>query len=179
MLRRSHLLSAVIIVAIGCAKVEPAHVPAEPTKAQPTASDAKPAEHRVEGRQVVATLRLSQAKVPPGEELEVAVEMKIAPMWEIHPLNSQPAEAATKLELVLPPGIHAAGEWSEPKTTRSMSASGGPVHMGKVVFTRTIEIDSEVPTGTHEIACTVSYQVCNERQCLKPETLTLSVPVAK
>lgn len=169
------LLCGVAVMIVGCgARIETTTQPSEPAKS--AAGEAVPSEQRANGTQVSIVLRLSQAVVRPSDEVEVAVEMKIAPMWEIHPLAAQPAETATKLELITPAGIHAAGEWSEPKTSRSMGASGQPVHMGKAVFKRSLTIDS-IAVGEHEITCKVGYQVCNERQCLKPETLTLSVPL--
>jgi len=97
-------------------------------------------------------------------------------MWEIHPLDARPAETATKLELMVPKGIHVEGDWSEPQATRSMGASGGPVYIGKAVFTRSLAVDP-IAVGAHEITCKVGYQVCNERQCLKAEELTLRVPL--
>lgn len=166
------LLCGVVVTIAGCdPKTETTVQPSQPVK-----STVKPIEQRANGTQVSVTLRLSKAVVRPGDKFEVAIEMKIAPMWEIHPLAALPAETATKLNLITPEGIRAEREWIEPKTARSMGASGQPVHMGKAVFKRSLTVDS-MAVGEHEIICKVGYQVCNEQQCLKPETLTLSVPL--
>ena len=58
-----------------------------------------------------------------------------------------------------------------------MTESGHPVYVGKAVFKRTVTVGPTATVGTHEITCKVSYQVCNERQCLKPAELTLRVPL--
>jgi hypothetical protein len=171
-MRKCVLLCVVVVMFAGCdAKIETTVQPSQPAK-----SAVKTIEQRANGTQVSVTLRLSEAVVRPGDKFEVAVEMKIAPIWEIHPLAAQPAETATKLELITPEGIRAESEWIEPNTARSMGASGQPVHIGKAVFKRSLAVDS-MAVGEHEIICKVGYQVCNEQQCLKPETLTLSVPL--
>lgn len=171
------LLCGSAVTILGCgARIDTTAQPSELAQSTTVTSEATSMEHRASGTQVTATLRLSQAAARPGDKLELAVELKIAPMWEIHPLDAQPAETATNLELILPEGIHAESEWSEPKTVRSMGASGQPVHMDKAVFKCSLAVDP-IAVGEHEITCKVGYQVCNERQCLKPETLTLSVPL--
>jgi hypothetical protein len=171
-MRKCVLVCGVVLMIVGCdAKIETTVQPSQPAKPK-----VNPIEQRANSTQVSVTLRLSEAVVRPGDKFEVAVEMKIAPMWEIHPLAALPTETATKLELITPEGMRAESEWIEPKTARSMGASGQPVHMGKAVFKRSLAIDSMAP-GEYEIICEVGYQVCNEQQCLKPETLTLSVPL--
>jgi hypothetical protein len=176
-MRKCVILYCVAVAIIGCgAKIETTDQPAQSAQAKSEPAEAMPSEQRAQGSQVTATLQLSKDVVRNGEEVDVAIELKIAPLWEIHPLGSQPEEAATRLELITPEGIRTESEWIEPQTTRSLGASGQPVHMGKVVFRRTLVIGA-AKEGTHSITCKMRYQVCNERQCLKPETLTLQVPL--
>lgn len=164
-----HLLLCLLAVA-GCDTQE--------MTAAPDPQAAQASEVTAEGTHVSASLRLSQTEVRRGEQVELSVELSVAPMWEIHTLDAQPAVSATRLDVTTPPGMKMTGEWSEPTTSRSMGPSGQGVYIGRVVFTRKLEVDSQAAIGGHEVSCSVGYQVCNDRQCLKPEVLSLAVPLA-
>ena len=87
------------------------------------------------------------------------------PLWEIRALDAKPRESATRLELQLPEGIEAVGDWQVPKTARSVSPDGHAVFADRALFTRMIEITQKAAKGEQSIDCAVHYQACNERQC--------------
>lgn len=172
-----------MLASAGCgAPVETAHTLGNQSAesidaAQDERSDLKSAEDRVDGVPVSSILRLSQPVAKRGEEIELVVELRIAPMWEIHTLNAQPELTATKLEVVAPTGISLMGPWHEPETSRSVNPPGQKVHVGRAVFKRKLAVDAVATAGTHEISCQIAFQACNEHQCLKPQERTLKVPL--
>lgn len=140
------------------------------------ATGSGPVETRVDGQPVAAKMRLSNSDAAPGDELELIVELSIAPMWEIQPLEAAAGGAtATQLELRLPPGITALGEWASPKTGRSTSPDGHAVHAGRPTFTRALTIAASAPAGPATISCNVAFQACNDRTCLKPQALEIAL----
>src|SRR5262245_38977360 len=95
-------------------------------------------QQRVAGDPVSVTLRLPRGQVRTGDAIEVVVKFEIAPRWDIHTLHAQPAISATRLDLKLPTGITAEGEWQEPAPVRSMSADGHPAYEREVEFARSV-----------------------------------------
>lgn len=129
------------------------------------------------GRLVSAALRLDQEHIKKRGSIELSVELDIAPMWEIHILKAEPEETATNIELLLPGGVQAIGEWTAPEPSRSSTPNGHEVYADKAVFTRNLEVTKNVSTGKNLIHCEVKYQACNERQCMKPSKLALAIPL--
>lgn len=139
---------------------------------------------------MTVTLRMPSGVAAPGEKLELTVELRIAPMWEIHPLGAVAEDAAvaehaaaaadvaaTHLELALPAGVTATGEWTSPGTSRSMAPDGHAVHAGRAVFTRMLNVSASAPAGEARISCKVAFQACNDRTCLKPQAVELAAPL--
>lgn len=151
---------------------------AAPRAAKPGTNPAPIVVH-VDGKPITASLRLPRGAAAPGDEIDLTVELSIAPMWEIQPLGVAAGGAtATQLELVLPPGVTAANEWTEPTTARSMAPDGHAVHAGRVSFHRALAIAATATAGPATIVCKVAFQACNDRTCLKPQTIELSAPLS-
>ncbi len=166
-----------VLIAGGCSRspLTTSATSADSAVAQSPA--AGPVEHQIEGQPVTAILRLAQGVISPGDQVELAVELKIAPTWEIHALDAQPASAATQLELALPPGIVATDDWQAPPAGPSSAPHGSPVYLSRVIFTCTLAAESSAQLGVSEIACDVGYQACTNRQCLQPQRTRLKVPL--
>lgn len=124
---------------------------------------------------VKAELRLASASASAGDEIALTMDLEIAPTWEIRTLNDSFAGAATKLDLTLPAGIEAVGEWQSPKATRSATPDGHDAHAGKCTFTRTLKVTDSAAKGAQEIACELQYQACNDTSCMMPTGQTLEV----
>jgi hypothetical protein len=123
-------------------------------------------------------MRLSSGVAAPGDEIELTIELSIAPMWEIQPLGASAGGAmATRLESVLSPGVIALGDWTSPKTGRSLAPDGHAVHMGRAAFTRTLAIAASAAAGPATVSCKVDFQACNDRTCLKPQAIELALPL--
>ncbi len=119
------------------------------------------------------TLRLAKSRAAAGDTIDLSVRLQIAPFWEIHALDAEAGSVATTLELELPDGVTAAGQWQAPEPATSLMPDGHPAYSGEVVFTRAITVTDVAATGEHAIRCRVRYQACNEQQCLSPATVEL------
>ncbi|MCR9245171.1 MAG: protein-disulfide reductase DsbD N-terminal domain-containing protein [bacterium] len=98
----------------------------------------------------------------------VTVRVAILPGW--HGYKSVPegsAYAPLKLTLELPDGVSTVGEWQSPLGMPSTEDPTITVYEGDLEFT--CEIAGTLVPG-REIACNMSYQVCDERMCLPPDT---------
>ena len=142
-------------------------------------SDSEQAKHtdRSEGEQVSVILMVPEQPVQPGMQFPLTVKFKIAPLWEIRTIDAQPEKLATHLELKLPDGFQAQGDWQVPPTGRSMSFDSHPVYSGEAVFQRTIEVGKDVPAGPCSVTCQIHYQACDEQRCLSPVQKDLKVTV--
>jgi hypothetical protein len=158
----------------GCAESQ---IAGDTTRGPSVATVDRETEHRIDGKPVSATLRLSRTEAKIGESIEVMVQLDVAAMWEIRPFDAHPEIAATRLELRLPDGLQSEGGWGAPEPIRSVAADGHPAYSGKVVFTRSAVVTGSATGGENSVRCRVTYQACNERQCLPPTAVELSVPV--
>jgi hypothetical protein len=150
-----------------------------PLRAPRPVEDEKDSAHEVRAgkKPVTAILKLPQRKFQPGDQIELNVTLKIAPLWEVHTFDAKPDMVATKLKLGLPEGITAEGDWKHPKPGRSLAPDGHPSFAGTVTFTRTLKVSGKMPAGDTAIECEVHFQACNETRCLRPEDLKLTLPI--
>ena len=128
---------------------------------------------RSEAEPVSARLSVPKRAVVAGETFDVAVELHIGASHEIQSLQARPPNVATRIELALPSGWRAVGEWHEPTPGRSVQPDGHPTHVGKPTFTCAVRVADDAEPGPHELACTVHFQACNERRCLRPSECKL------
>lgn len=129
-------------------------------------------------RPVGLELRASPASVAAGAAFELEVRMRIRAGYEIHTLDEAPPAIATRLECPLPPGMEFRGEWSAPEATASLRPDGHGGYQGEIGFRRTVQVAPDAVAGEHRVACTASFQACNDKVCLRPVKVPLSIQVA-
>ena len=134
-------------------------------------------EHRIDGTPVSATLALSRSRAEAGDTIELSVKLEVAALWEIRTLDAHPNSAATRLELQLPGGLEALGEWQAPEPLRSLMPEGHAAYADEAVFTRRIAVTERATVGEQRVKCRVRYQACDQRRCLQPSAIELSVPL--
>ena len=115
------------------------------------------------------------AKVPAGGSASLAIRMRIAIGWHIGAIGQpDPAGTVTHLDLQLPPGLVAEGDWLVPPPQRCAGPSGTTLgYQGDVLLQRRLQIVPTQPPGTLTISCTLTYQACNDQQCERPEPITI------
>jgi hypothetical protein len=138
----------------------------------------EPTKPRSEEDPVIASLSVSQENLIIGETFELTVVLNVDSGYEIHSLDASPPKIPTLLELEVPPGFTALEEWRSPAPVRSFNPGGGSVYLGETNFVRKIHIATDAKPGDYLLACSVSYQACNSRQCLRPMKTQLSVKLS-
>ena len=135
--------------------------------------DAKPVEI------VTAYGVLSVNQVQPGSTFQMAVVMKFAPNWHA---NANPAgEGLIPTEVTLPdhPDLMF-GEVVYPKAeVLEIASLGGKVpvyHDEAVIGFQTTLLDS-APLGRITLPFQLTYQACNDEQCLLPKTIDFDVAI--
>jgi hypothetical protein len=123
---------------------------------------------------VTAGAIIYPASAAPGQMVTVKVKLRIAPGHWIYGLDdSGTISVPTTLHL---PGQKSAfrptGPWrgSPPK----IKADGSRIYSDEVVFERPFVIERGAK-GEKKLPITIQYQVCNERVCQLPATLSVEV----
>jgi hypothetical protein len=133
--------------------------------------------NRVNGSPVSATLTIEPSHVKRGEQVAIKVRLEIEPLWEIREVGNPTSIMATWLDLKLPNGIAALGDWNAPRPIRSISPDGHPVYVDEAEFNRQLLVQPELTSGEILITCRVHFQACNDRQCLEPTAVKLTSPL--
>lgn len=76
------------------------------------------------------------------------------------------------VELELPAGIERDGDWTLPRGGMYPADPGVTVYEGDLVFR--CRLKGRPPATPGEVACVLSYQVCDERMCLPPDSKRLT-----
>jgi len=127
---------------------------------------------------VAASLKVPRNTFSAGDTFEVSIVLDVAPFYEIDDEHAPPPAVATRLELKLPAGFQAVGDWSLPESTDSDTPDGRAVYVGAVAFTRGVNIENDVKPGKYYLICAIRYQACNARRCLRPVNCKLRVVVS-
>ena len=122
---------------------------------------------------------LSVNQVQPGSTFDMAILMKFAPNWHA---NANPAgEGLIPTEVILPdhPNLRF-GEVVYPKAdVLEIASLGGKVpvyHDEAVIGFQTTLLDS-APLGRLTLPFQLTYQACNDEQCLLPKTIDFDVTI--
>ncbi len=136
----------------------------DPTGDEPTAAEP-----------VIWSAAVVPATAVAGAEVVVEIRARMAAGWTIHPVDASPGPASpTTLNLELPPGVEAVGDWELPPTRRPLDKPGsGAVYEGEVTFRQTLRVDKAAAAGALEIRCEVGFQACDAEMCRRPEKVSL------
>ncbi len=127
------------------------------------------------GGPVSIELRLDPIKDSAKQRL--SIDFEIDPKWHIYATEKDNADSffPTSIELVLPEGIEADGDWRKPAGDIYLKNPGVRVYSGSVTFARDLKITGD--QESRELSAVIAYQVCNEDFCLPPKTIRKSLPV--
>ena len=102
-----------------------------------------------------------------GREITVGVRVRIAVGWHIYAKAPETsAYTVTALDLELPPGAKALGDWDRPVGIRSKESDGLETYQGEVVFLRRVKLGRAA--AGEKVATVASWQACDEFSCLPP-----------
>ncbi|MEM7205267.1 MAG: protein-disulfide reductase DsbD domain-containing protein [Planctomycetota bacterium] len=135
----------------------------EPTASAPVAVDAFA---------VPATAR-------PGTEVQLGVRLRMAYGWHTYAATEGDSPfVATQLEVELPDGAEARGDWLMPPPEPYPADPGAMIYRNDVVFVRTIRLPLDIDQAQGlELTANVSFQACDASVCLRPEEVRAAAMV--
>lgn len=139
-------------------------------------------------KEVTVSATPSKTRVAPGEQFVVAVVLDHAPSWHTWPnvpvvppelggLQAIPTRIETPSK---PAALSHVGpvQWPEPKQVEVRFGTSPvviPSYAGRAVAYLPLIVAQDAAPGTVDLELVVSYQACDDRQCLFPERETHSV----
>lgn len=178
MLRRTFLLFAPCALALSaCGAPQPdaqvSQTPAAPAAARPATPTPAPTPH-------ILTASAAEARLAPGASGEAVVRLNIADGWHV---NSNPPSdkfyIGTEVQAEAQGGV-APGKPVYPKgLTKKFEFSQQPldVYEGAVEVRLPLRAEPTAERGARTLRGRVRYQPCNDRECLQPRTVEVSIPV--
>ena len=123
---------------------------------------------------VVAQAALRSVTGRNGSNVELVIEVQIAPGWHIYAAEGPTGSGIpTSLKWKLPDSVEAAGEWKYPKPGRG-AGEQAEIYEGNLKFRRPLRITERAKPGPLEIHGELTYQACDAFRCRPPESLALS-----
>lgn len=179
------IATATMMFGVGCDSATAPAPKAEPVSQRSergeTSLAAEPADSEpVVEEPVVWSAVAVPATVAAGTEFVLEVRARIAPGWGIQPMGGAAGGPSlpTTIELELPTGVEAVGDWKLPTARRLIDKPGtGAVHEGVVTFRRALKIVAGQQVGPLEVGCEVGFQACDAEFCRRPEKVALVVTV--
>ena len=125
-------------------------------------------------RPVTASARVRPAAVTPGRSAELCVQVRVAPGHYLHGRGAKPPFTKASVEVspaadVIP---NAAGDGGLDGGLEGTAAAAERLG-GVIEFRRPFAVARDAPAGPREIACVLTYQVCNAEACWPLATMEL------
>ncbi len=139
----------------------------EATATDDTASDLEPDDNEP----VASRLKV---KAIGENRFALTLQVKILDGW--HAYGSIPQGSAyvpMTVDLRLPKGFERHGEWQLPQGTLSVETPGLTTVEGDLTYRCELRGSTDGSGSSGEVACTLSYQVCDDSSCLMPTSTTV------
>lgn len=117
-----------------------------------------------------------EAEPTQGSEVELAVVAKIDPTWHIYRLDVAEGAVPTRLEIELPDGVTAVGEW---RASAPNHPGAAPGYARRARFTRTLRIARDARLEDAEIAVFAEFQACDPNRCLPIAEIDVGIALAR
>lgn len=158
------------------------------------AQDSEVAPAQVQGDKVRLALMAASSSVAAGEATALAVVLDFDSGWHAWPSAAQdvlPQEIAdfairTSAELADPPPAWISPgttQWPEPKPGKVADLMDPkkkvtvPLYQDRAIIFIPLRIAADAPRGSQRLTVAIGYQVCDDKVCLQPEDVLLSIPI--
>lgn len=108
------------------------------------------------------------------DHFTVTIQMDIKNGWHTYAEVGDGSEVRTSLELKLPEGVKATGDWKRP-IGKPGTASHSEYHVGKVSFSKKVVIEPSAYGKSIDVM--ISYQACTDEFCNRPQRKTVSIAI--
>ena len=133
------------------------------------------------GRQSASIVPPLAVKLQPGKAVVVPVEVRIRSGYHIN--SDKPAEQyliPTRLTWNTPALKLKEVTYPEAETVNyAFSDKPLSVFSDTIIIKSAFDVPSNVPASLTELTAQLRYQACNDKACLPPATLDITVPVAR
>jgi len=122
--------------------------------------------------------RLEPGELRPGARAKLLLTAKLEPGWHMYAMTQGPPPRAVKIALeegavFLPDG---AVQQPKPKTAFDPNFEiDTQTFEGEVTFTVPVKVAADAPPGPQKIVAKVTFQLCDDKQCLPPRTRPVEV----
>lgn len=103
---------------------------------------------------------------------QLVLTLRIAEPWYIYVKSSR--SAVLEIDLQLPPGVVAPGEWTKPKPRPVYQDERVEIYTGEQVLRRGLRLSSTA-SAAEKIIATIRFQACDPTVCRPPEEITAAV----
>jgi len=111
-----------------------------------------------------------------GSRFQLAVNIDIAPGWHIYASAAEGSPfRPIQLDLDLPDNVRPIGEWQRPRGAPYIDDPTMQIYEGTVSFVHDLEVTSD--NRDQMVGVDIHYQVCNDKLCLRPTTITKKIPL--
>lgn len=139
-----------------------------------------PKRARAAPKHVSATVYFSTDRLPAGQQVPFVIRLKIKEPWHINANNpgnefnvKTEVTLASKQKTKLVKISYPKGEKFQPPGIDEASL----VYSGTVDVRGMLDVPAAAGDKQEELKITVSFQACNDRECLRPQTLELEQPI--
>lgn len=121
---------------------------------------------------------ISYDKVQPGSEFQIAVVVTIAKGWHVNANPTRDPLIPTEITLSEMPNLTFGDVVYPAGDTLSLASIGiASVYHDTITFGIPATLIGSAPIEPISLDIEISYQACNDDQCLRPETLNLTLPI--
>ncbi len=136
-------------------------------------------------QEIKATIEPAEAK--PGQTVTWRLTVKLIPGWHTYPVkqvDKNAADSVTKFDFsdLKKVGLSASGAIKDPpkflkKAEPEQKIKELRYYEGEVTWTQQLRLAAGAKAGTHKVPVKVTMQVCDEKGCLPPETVTVEAEI--
>jgi hypothetical protein len=184
------MLSCSLLMLVGCDLADK-----KPTWREAAASTKQPAEEvlsdepqpkpvasevvkRMSADDPVEVRVTANSQVKAGEKLVMTVAFEVDAGYEIQSFRSKAPKQPTKIDFKLPAGLALDGELQKDAPKRSKVPGNGLCYSGHFECKQVVQVVSTSQASAEQvIECSVSYQACDDKKCLRPARLVLKLPI--
>lgn len=127
---------------------------------------------------LTAKTYISLDKVQPGSDFQIAVVVTIADGWHVNANPTRKGLIATSLTLSDNPNVTPGDVIYPAGDTLNIASIGlASVYHDTISLGIPVTLLETTPVEPLDLDLEISYQACNDEQCLLPETLNVSIPI--
>src|SRR5262245_40757482 len=133
---------------------------------------------------ISVSAKIDQSQLKPGQTAKLLITAKLEPGWHLYALTQPPPPRNAKVTIEENGVFKMNGAVQQPKPKiykdPNFSMPGEPPFMSQafekeVTFTAPVKVTNDAKAGAQKLIAKFSYQVCDDKTCLRPTTKTFEI----